>query len=166
MDRDGTINVDKGYTYKVEDLIFIDGAIEFIKCANDLGYLTIVVSNQAGIARGYYTIEDAVRFNDYMNIELSKYRARIDKFYICPHHTEGTVEGLNITCECRKPKTGMLDKAVADFNISLDSSFMFGNKKSDIECGEKKNIKSFLVNKKRTLKYYIDLLKKQTGEII
>ena len=161
LDRDGTINLDKGYTYKTEDLVFIEGAIDFIKCANDYGYLTIVISNQAGIARGYYTEDDANQFNKYMNRELLKYGAKIDKFYLCPHHIEGTVQGLNIACSCRKPETGLIDRALEDFNISLKDSFMFGDKPSDIECGERKGIKSYMVTEGKTLKDYIYLLKRK-----
>lgn len=140
FDRDGTINVDVNYLYKKEDMKFIDGMPQFIKKWNDWGYKVIVVTNQAGIARGLYTQEDMNLLHEFMNEELKKYGAHIDAFYFCPHHPDFT--GV---CKCRKPATGMIEQAIKDFDIDVNQSILFGDKSWDVEAGEKCGIKSFLI---------------------
>jgi D-glycero-D-manno-heptose 1,7-bisphosphate phosphatase len=137
FDRDGTINVDTGYTHKLEDLEFIPGRPDLIKKYNDEGYLVIVVTNQAGIAKGLYTEEDMHNFHWHMNERLrSEYGAHIDAFYFCPHHPDYTGE-----CECRKPKPGLLLKAIAEFDIDPERSVLFGDKVWDIEAAEECGVK-------------------------
>lgn len=140
FDRDGTINVEKNYLYKVEDFEFIEGIPELIKKYNDEGYIVIVVTNQAGIARGYYTEEDMNILHRYINEQLAKIGAHIDAFYFCPHHPDITGE-----CNCRKPKTGMLEKAINDWNIDVTKSILYGDKPWDIEAGDKCGIRSIYV---------------------
>ncbi|MGP1488206.1 MAG: D-glycero-alpha-D-manno-heptose-1,7-bisphosphate 7-phosphatase [Peptoanaerobacter stomatis] len=140
FDRDGTINVEKNYLYKVEDFEFIKGIPELIKKYNDEGYVVIVVTNQAGIARGYYTEEDMNILHRYINEQLAKIGAHIDAFYFCPHHPDITGE-----CNCRKPKTGMLEKAIKEWNIDVTKSILYGDKPWDIEAGEKCGIRSIYV---------------------
>ena len=132
FDRDGTINVEKNYLYKVEDFEFIEGIPELIKKYNDEGYIVIVVTNQAGIARGYYTEEDMNILHRYINEQLAKIGAHIDAFYFCPHHPDITGE-----CNCRKPKTGMLEKAIKDWDIDVSQSILYGDKPWDIVAGKK-----------------------------
>ncbi|SKC35006.1 D-alpha,beta-D-heptose 1,7-bisphosphate phosphatase [[Eubacterium] yurii] len=132
FDRDGTINVEKNYLYKVGDFEFIEGIPELIKKYNDEGYIVIVVTNQAGIARGYYTEEDMNILHRYINEQLAKIGAHIDAFYFCPHHPDITGE-----CNCRKPKTGMLEKAIKDWDIDVSQSILYGDKPWDIEAGKK-----------------------------
>lgn len=140
FDRDGTINIEKNYLYKVEDFEFIKGIPELIKKYNDEGYVVIVVTNQAGIARGYYTEEDMNILHRYINEQLAKIGAHIDAFYFCPHHPDITGE-----CNCRKPKTGMLEKAIKEWNIDVTESILYGDKPWDIEAGEKCGIRSIYV---------------------
>ncbi|WP_455089430.1 D-glycero-alpha-D-manno-heptose-1,7-bisphosphate 7-phosphatase [Peptoanaerobacter stomatis] len=140
FDRDGTINIEKNYLYKVEDFEFIKGIPELIKKYNDEGYVVIVVTNQAGIARGYYTEEDMNILHRYINEQLAKIGAHIDAFYFCPHHPDITGE-----CNCRKPKTGMLEKAIKEWNIDVTQSILYGDKPWDIEAGEKCGIRSIYV---------------------
>lgn len=140
FDRDGTINVEVNYLHKIEDFRFIEGIPELIKKYNDYGYIVIVVTNQAGIARGYYTEEDMHKLHNHINEELKKYDAKIDAFYFCPHHPDITGE-----CNCRKPATGMLEQAIMDFDIDVTQSILYGDKPWDIEAGEKCGIKGYLV---------------------
>lgn len=142
FDRDGTINIDKGYVHRIEDFEFIKGMPEFIKKYNNEGYKVIVVTNQAGIARGYYTQKEVDILHNYINEELAKIGAHIDAFYICPHHPDFTGD-----CNCRKPKTGMIEQAIKDFDIDVKQSVLFGDKPWDIECGEKCGIKSYYIDK-------------------
>lgn len=148
LDRDGTINIEKGYLYKIADFEFIDGMPLAIQRWNKLGFLVIVVTNQAGIARGYYKEKDVEILHMYINEELSKYNAHIDKFYYCPHHpTEGKGKYLK-DCNCRKPKTGLFERAIEENDIDISESYLFGDKNSDLEAGKKLGIKSFLVDGK------------------
>lgn len=130
LDRDGTINVDTYYLIQPEDMKFIPGSPEAIAKLNHAGFLVIVVTNQSGIAKGYFTMEQVHHLHDYMQKELSEYGAKIDDFYICPHDPK-----YGEYCSCRKGKPGLLLQAAKDFGIDLTQSIMIGDKKSDIEAG-------------------------------
>ncbi len=113
LDRDGTINSDEGhyYIYKVEDFVFNPGVIDGIRRLNEAGYLIIVVTNQGGVAKGEYTIEDVENLHVYMCKELEKHGAHVDKIYYCPHHS--SID----PCKCRKPSPYMIEQAIREFNI-------------------------------------------------
>lgn len=130
LDRDGVINVEKEYLYKISDFEFVDGIIDLVKYFQSLGYLIIVVTNQSGIARGYYTIDQFLELTEWMKKEFSKYGAHIDAVYYCPHHPD--ISGI---CVCRKPKPGMLLQAAREFDIDLENSIMIGDKERDVEAG-------------------------------
>ena len=144
LDRDGTINVEKDYIYKSEDLIFEEGTIEALKTFKNLGYILIVVSNQSGIARGYFTEADLNIFNNNMNEILKKNGVEITEFYCCPHHPDGIGEYKKV-CECRKPNNKMIEDAIEKYNIDRAKSYMIGDKISDIGAGLKSNLKTVLV---------------------
>ena len=134
LDRDGVINVDRGYTHRTQDLVFIDGAAQAIKTLNDAGYYTIVVSNQAGIARGYYSEAQAQAFNGALRDRLMDAGAHIDAIYFCPHHPDGVVPAFAHACACRKPQPGLLLQAAQEWPIDLKRSFLIGDMASDIEA--------------------------------
>lgn len=139
FDRDGTINVDTGYLYEPEKLEFIPGIPELIRRCNDAGYLVIVVTNQSGIARGMFTVTQMQVLHDVMNQRLKKeYGAHIDAFYYCPHLPEITGE-----CDCRKPKSGLFFKAMADYNIDPAESFSFGDSLRDEQASRAAGIPHF-----------------------
>ena len=144
LDRDGTINVEKDYIYKSEDLIFEEGSIEALKTFKNLGYILIVVSNQSGIARGYFTEADLNIFNNNMNEILKKNGVEITEFYCCPHHPDGIGKYKKV-CECRKPNNKMIEDAIEKYNIDRAKSYMIGDKISDIGAGLKSNLKTVLV---------------------
>ena len=144
LDRDGTINVEKDYIYKSEDLVFEEGTIDALKTFKNLGYILIVVSNQSGIARGYFTEEDLNIFNNNMNEILKKNGIEITEFYCCPHHPDGIGEYKKV-CECRKPNNKMIEDAIKKYNIDREKSYMIGDKTSDIGAGLKSNLKTVLV---------------------
>ena len=144
LDRDGTINVEKDYIYKSEDLIFEEGTIDALKTFKNLGYILIVVSNQSGIARGYFTEEDLNIFNNNLNEILKKNGVEITEFYCCPHHPDGIGEYKKV-CECRKPNNKMIEDAIKKYNIDREKSYMIGDKTSDIGAGLKSNLKTVLV---------------------
>lgn len=130
LDRDGTINVEKNYLYKIADWEWVRGAEDAIKQLKNAGYLVVVVSNQAGIARGMYSPEDVNLLHEFVNSELAKIGTKIDAFYFCPHHPE--ITGV---CDCRKPSPNMILQAAEDLGIDLTKSWMVGDKKIDIEAG-------------------------------
>ena len=136
LDRDGVINKEKNYLYKIEDFEFIDGVFETCKYFQEKGYLIIIITNQAGIARGKYTEDDYQILTDWMIKEFEKKDIKISKVYHCPHHPDFSGE-----CECRKPNPGMILQAKKDFNIDLSQSILVGDKNSDIEAGINAGIK-------------------------
>lgn len=136
FDRDGTLNLDAGYTHEPGDLIFLPDVPQMIRRCNDAGRLVIVVTNQAGIARGFYTQEDVHQFHAEMNRQLQPFGAHIDGFYSCPHHPEGRVLELAVGCDCRKPGTGMLKRACLEWKIDLDDAIMIGDSPSDLAAAE------------------------------
>ena len=146
FDRDGTLNIDNGYTHKVKDLSWIDGAKELIKHLNDLNYLVFVATNQAGIAKGKYEVNDMHNFHNAMQKNLFDIGAHIDKFYYCPYHIDGIVENYKLDSKDRKPNTGMLEKILQDWNLSKEGMLLVGNSLSDVKCAENFKIKGFLYN--------------------
>lgn len=145
LDRDGVLNIDRGYTHRPEDLHLVPGAAEAVRRLNDLGYLVLVVSNQAGIARGYYSISDAVLFNQALQARLACEGAHIDRFYISPYHPDGTVPAFATDHEDRKPNPGMLRRAFAEWPIAKAGSFLIGDKATDIEAAERAGLRGFLL---------------------
>ncbi|MGL4252484.1 MAG: D-glycero-beta-D-manno-heptose 1,7-bisphosphate 7-phosphatase [Fusobacteriaceae bacterium] len=145
LDRDGTINIEKDYLHKVEDFEFEQGSLEALKIFNQLGYDVIVVTNQSGIARGYYSEEDLIKLNEFMIERVKEAGGDILECYFCPHHPEKGIEGYRKDCQCRKPNPGMLNEAMKKYDISKKESYMVGDKISDIEAGERAGVKSVLV---------------------
>jgi D,D-heptose 1,7-bisphosphate phosphatase len=142
LDRDGTLNHDHGYTYRIEEFRWIEGAKAAIKLLNDAGYLVFIVTNQAGMARGYYDAAAVDTLHDWMQDELATMGAHIDDIRYCPHHPEGTVPGLSIICDCRKPGTGMLISLIEQWHPEMSRSFMLGDSDKDVEAGESMGIRS------------------------
>lgn len=136
FDRDGTLNEEVHYLHKVEDFVWTEGAVEAIKYCNDNGYLAIVVTNQSGVARGYYPEEDIMRLYHWMNADLKQYDAHLDDIYYCPHHPQGTVKAYAVECQCRKPLPGMLLEAQRDHHIDLSRSYLIGDGERDIKCAQ------------------------------
>lgn len=144
FDRDGTLNVDTGYLHDKADFVWIEGAIEAIKRCRQAGFLVIVVTNQSGVARGYYTERDVNELHEWMNYELAQYGTRIDRFYYCPHHPVATVAAYQKNCHCRKPHTGMIDAACADFNIDRNRSWLVGDRPTDMQTAEAAGLRGIL----------------------
>lgn len=132
LDRDGVLNVDAGYTHQPNQLEWIPGAPQAVRLLNEAGFLVIVVTNQAGVARGYYDEATVRRFHAHMQNELAAYGAHIDAFYYCPHHPAGVVKEFAIRCHCRKPEPGLLEQAARDWPIDRDRSFLIGDKDDDL----------------------------------
>ena len=138
IDRDGTINVNVEYLDNPNNLKIYPGVAEGLKLLKENGFKIIVITNQSGIARGYFTKETLEKIHERMKSELLKKNASIDGIYYCPHHPDDN-------CECRKPQTGLFKKAFNDFNIDPSKSFIIGDRMLDIEAGYKMGLKTVLV---------------------
>lgn len=140
LDRDGVINEDRNYVYRKEDFFFLPGIFRLLQKAQAAGYLLIVITNQAGIARGYYSEDDFDELTVWMKAEFHKRNISLDAVYYCPYHpTKGQGEYLRPS-ECRKPAPGMLLKARQDFNLDMKQSVLLGDKMSDIEAGRRAEV--------------------------
>lgn len=146
LDRDGTINIEKNYIGKIEDFEFQPGIFELVRNYFEKGYLIFIITNQSGIARNLYTENAYLHLTDWLIEQFAKEGIQIEKVYHCPHHPEITGE-----CECRKPKPGMILKAIDTFNIDPKSSVMIGDSERDLEAGKRAGIQMNL--------YIQDLLK-------
>ena len=133
LDRDGVINRDLGYVYRIEDFEFMPGIFEALAGFMMLGYEIFVVTNQSGIGRGYYSEDDFAKLSKYMIDEFKSYGIEIKKIYHCPHTPSDD-------CNCRKPKPGMILQALNEFNISLKDSLMIGDKPSDLESARRAGV--------------------------
>ncbi len=145
LDRDGTINIEKDYLHLIDDFEFIPGVPQALKSLQDANYLLVVVTNQSGVARGYFPLETVHRIHEYMCLQLKRYHVNIDGIYLCPHHPTRGYPPYDIECDCRKGKPGMLLQAVADLGIDLSRSYMIGDKTTDIEAGVSAGCQSLLV---------------------
>ena len=132
LDRDGVLNVDHGYVHRPERLEWVAGAPEAVRLLNEAGIPVIVITNQSGVARGYFGETDVQQFHAHVHEQLRARGAHVDAFYYCPHHPQGTVAEFAIACDCRKPKPGMLERAARDFAIDRKRSFLIGDKDDDV----------------------------------
>lgn len=133
MDRDGTISEEVGYVNHVSRFRLFPYTAEAIKLLNENGWLAIVVTNQAGVARGYFSEDIIVQVHDRVRQELGNASARLDAIYYCAHHPSVGEPPYRLDCDCRKPKTGLIDRAAADFEIDRERSWMVGDRYGDIE---------------------------------
>ncbi len=141
LDRDGTINVEKDYLIAPADLVLLPGVGEALRRGQEAGFLLIVVTNQSGVARGYFSASAVEELHDHLQRELFSFGVRIDAFYLCPHHPEHG-DG---PCNCRKGEPGMLLQAAQEHHIDLAASWMIGDKSSDVEAGLNAGCRSILV---------------------
>ncbi len=146
LDRDGVVLKEVGYLDDFKKISFYKGNIEAIKLLRKYGFKLIVVSNQSGVARGYFTEDFVKKTHRLIQKKLKKHKTKIDAFYYCPHHIKDVkVKRYYKDCFCRKPKPGMVLKAKKRFNIDLSKSYLIGDKLTDIELGKNTGLKTFLL---------------------
>lgn len=145
LDRDGTLNEEVNYLHRKEDLRLLDGVPEAIRMLREHGYRIVVVTNQAGVARGYYQEEDVDRLHAYMNGILEEQSAGIDHFFYCPHHPEHGIGKYKTVCHCRKPDTGMFEMAEQFYEVDKAHSWMIGDKLIDVQAGVNYGVRAVLV---------------------
>lgn len=153
LDRDGTINVEKNYIYRIEDFEFLPGALKGMKLLSEADFLLIVITNQSGIARGYYSEDDYQILNSYMLKKCEEYGVKITDTLYCPHLSEAKVDQYRIECNCRKPKTGLFMKAVEEYGIDLSESYAIGDKMRDLAICEESNCNGFWITDDGTGRY-------------
>jgi D-glycero-D-manno-heptose 1,7-bisphosphate phosphatase len=145
LDRDGVINIDHDYVHRVEDFEWVDGVVDVIRAANDRGMAVVVVTNQAGIAKGHYRRGDMMRLHDWIQEELNRQGAFIDAFYHCPYHADAVVPRYRMDNHPdRKPNPGMLLKAAADLGLDLSRSLMIGDQETDMEAARRAGVTPLL----------------------
>ena len=145
LDRDGTINEELNFIRRPDEVVLIPGAAEAIRTLNQRGFVTCVISNQSGVARGFLTENDLVPIHARLEEELGRLGAHVDRIAYCPHHPTEGVPPYNIACRCRKPATGMLDDAARELDLDLARSFVVGDRLTDIEAGKNAGSTSVLV---------------------
>ena len=135
LDRDGVINIDHGYVCKPEEFEFVEGVFELVAHAKCLGYLVVIVTNQAGIGRGYYSVAEFHSLTEWMKAQFIQRGGLIDAVYFCPCHPEHGIGKYRRECNCRKPAPGMLLQAQCDLDIDMASSIFIGDKLTDMAAG-------------------------------
>lgn len=147
LDRDGVLNLDTGYTYKTTDLKLVPGVVSGLRKLHAAGFSFIVVTNQGGVAKGLYTLENVDQFHRALQKEISAQASEIKflDFMVCPHHLEGTIAELTVNCDCRKPGIKLVTEAVKRHDVAIDKSWFIGDKVSDIDCGLRAGLRSIQV---------------------
>lgn len=145
LDRDGTINVEKDYLIDPKEFEFIAGVPQALKRLQDAGFLLVIVTNQSGVARGYFDLDDVHRLHDHMCQLLRDYGVTINRIEICPHHPNQGAGEFRRECDCRKGRPGMLLRAATDLQIDLKRSFMVGDKLADVDAGLAAGCRTFMV---------------------
>jgi D-glycero-D-manno-heptose 1,7-bisphosphate phosphatase len=146
LDRDGVINVERGYTHRIEDFVILPDLVENLKLYLSKGYLLIIVSNQSGVAKGLYTQADVETIHSFLTNELTKHDIRLSEIYYCIHHPDVS------RCICRKPDSLFVEKALARFNIDPSKSYFIGDKDRDVQAAEKAGVKGILIEANSPLK--------------
>ena len=141
LDRDGVINLDTGYVSKVEEIEFIEGIFDLVRTALSLGYRVIVVTNQSGIGRGYFTEKDFSELMEWMREKFLAERCSLDRIYFCPFHPDDGVGEYRRDSAMRKPQPGMVLQAISDFSLDPGKCVLVGDRLSDIEAGRSAGVR-------------------------
>lgn len=153
LDRDGVINVERGYTHRLEDFVILPDLIEVLQLLQKKGYLLIIVSNQSGVAKELYRQDEVEILHSYLLGELNKNNIQLSEIYYCVHHSDVS------RCICRKPDSLFVEKGLARFDIDPTQSYFIGDKERDVEAGEKVGVKGILIEANISLKTILDQIK-------
>tara|TARA_Y100000768_G_scaffold54826_1_gene36356 strand:- start:1519 stop:2019 length:501 start_codon:yes stop_codon:yes gene_type:complete len=158
LDRDGVINLDKGYVHKISDFEWIEGSKEAIKYIKNMGFFVFVISNQSGISKGYYDEKDVEKLHKYINTELLKIDTSIDEFFYSPFHPDIKNDKYKKFKNLRKPNIGMLEMAVKKWPVNINESFLIGDKDTDIKCANNFGIEGFLYKEGSLLNFVKEII--------
>ena len=156
LDRDGVLNlssIKKGYIGHINDFKWMSGAKKFIKLLKEKNFKVVIVTNQSGVARGYFSIKDVYKLHRHLKEDLIKFGTKIDKIYFCPYHKDGIIKKYKTRSSLRKPGIGMFLKASKIWNIDRKKSFMIGDQKTDMIFAKRAKIKGYLFNEKNLYKF-------------
>jgi D-glycero-D-manno-heptose 1,7-bisphosphate phosphatase len=156
LDRDGVINyskVNNGYIGKIRDFKWIKGSKKSIKYLKSKKFKVVIVTNQSGVARGYFLIKDVYKLHAYIQSELKKIGTKVDKIFFCPFHKDGIIKKYAKDSNLRKPRVGMFLKTKKIWNIDKENSFIIGDQKTDVQFAKTSGIKGYLFNKKNLYKF-------------
>ncbi|MBR0904568.1 HAD-IIIA family hydrolase [Bradyrhizobium liaoningense] len=158
FDRDGVLNEDDGYSFDPDKIRWVEGAQQAIRAVNDAGYFAFVVTNQSGIARGFYEERHVRNLHERMSCHLANIDAHIDAFEFCPHHPDGLIPQYRVLCDCRKPRPGMIRALVERYPVDIDASFMVGDKQSDLAAAQAAGIAGYLFDGSNLHTFIVPLL--------
>lgn len=158
FDRDGVLNEDDDYAFDPNKIRWVKGAQQAVKAVNDAGYFAFVVTNQSGVARGFYEEWHVRNVHEWMSRELAIFGAHIDAFEFCPHHPDGLVERYRFLCSCRKPQPGMIRALIESYPVNIDASFMIGDKQSDLDAAQAAGLAAYLFDGSDLLTFIAPLL--------
>ena len=161
LDRDGVVNVEKNYLHKIEDFELMEGIIDVCRAYQDQGYLIIIVTNQSGISRGYYTEDDFAHLSRWMVEHFKEFGITISRIYHCPHH-----ESIDGICECRKPEPGMFLEARREYDLDMEHSVMIGDNERDIEASLKAGVGMNILLSREALSSQADRIIHTLGELL
>lgn len=146
LDRDGTLVRPRHYPSQPQDLVLFDGIAPSLRTLQAAGFRLVVITNQSGLAHDYFSEDDLARMHDYLRRMLEEHSVRLDAIYYCPHHPDGVVPALAISCDCRKPRPGMLLRAAHDLRLDLAASWFLGDILDDVEAGNSAGCRTVLVD--------------------
>ncbi len=152
LDRDGVINFERGYTFRLEDFVILPDVVEVLTQLKQKGFIFIIVSNQSGISKDLYTQNDVENLHSYLVAELKKHEITFAEIYYCIHHPDKT------NCICRKPNSLFVEKGLARFNVDATKSYFIGDKERDIEAANKAGVKGILIESNQPLKTILNLI--------
>ncbi|MET4519797.1 HAD family hydrolase [Bradyrhizobium sp. I1.7.5] len=159
FDRDGVLNEDDGYAFDPDKIRWVEGAQQAVRAVNDAGYFAFVVTNQSGIARGFFEERHVRDLHEWMCRELAVVGAHIDAFEFCPHHPDGRIARYRVVCGCRKPQPGMIKALLERFPVDKDASFMIGDKPSDLAAAQASGLAAHLFDGANLHAFIAPLLK-------
>lgn len=145
MDRDGTVNEQMGYVNHLSRFVMLPGSAEAVRLLNQHGFLAIIVSNQSGVARGYFPVELVYDVHAHMEMLLKQEGAVLDGVFFCPHYPGGKVSEYGRPCHCRKPRTGLIEQACGQFEIDMAGSYVIGDRCTDMELASRAGLKGIMV---------------------
>lgn len=153
LDRDGTINVEKGYLYRIKDFEYINGVVEALHLLQKMGYTLVIITNQSGIARGYYAEETFLSLTRWMVSDLQQKGIPVAGVYYCPHHPDGGVKKYAVACECRKPGTKLFWQAQEDLQVDMEHSYAIGDKMRDIAICWESGVQGIVLDEEESVSF-------------
>lgn len=156
IDKDGTLIKDRPYNVDPSKIEFYPEVVDALRLMAECGFIFIVISNQSGVAKGYFSEVDLQDVASTLRAMFNEHGIELSGFYCCPHDPEGVIEGYSIACHCRKPNPGLIVKAAKDFNIKLSGSWMIGDILNDVEAGNRAGCRTIMIDRKNETEWLLN----------